>query len=90
VLARVVSSSVSPLILSKISLLQSVSHSLFPSIHSSCHYIHNHCIALHCVGVDFKVKYVTIDNKKLKLAIWDTGSNYVSFMFPFSSVLMCI
>jgi Ras-related protein Rab-18 len=25
------------------------------------------------VGVDFKVKYVTVDGKKLKLAIWDTG-----------------
>lgn len=24
-------------------------------------------------GVDFKVKYVTIGGKKLKLAIWDTG-----------------
>ncbi|KAJ0748537.1 putative small GTP-binding protein [Helianthus annuus] len=26
------------------------------------------------IGVDFKVKYVTINGKKLKLAIWDTGS----------------
>ncbi|CAB4308965.1 unnamed protein product [Prunus armeniaca] len=24
------------------------------------------------VGVDFKVKYVTLGGKKLKLAIWDT------------------
>lgn len=26
------------------------------------------------VGVDFKVKHVTIGGKKLKLAIWDTGN----------------
>lgn len=25
-------------------------------------------------GVDFKVKYVTVGGKKLKLAIWDTGN----------------
>ena len=25
------------------------------------------------LGVDFKVKYLTIGEKKLKLAIWDTG-----------------
>ncbi|WJX40872.1 Ras-related protein rabc1 [Trifolium repens] len=25
------------------------------------------------IGVDFKVKYVTVDGKKLKLAIWDTA-----------------
>ncbi|MBA0779710.1 hypothetical protein Gotri_003924 [Gossypium trilobum] len=27
-----------------------------------------------CVGVDFKVKYVNAGDKKLKLAIWDTGN----------------
>lgn len=33
-------------------------------------------------GVDFKVKYVTIGGKKLKLAIWDTGNIlYVSHFF---------
>lgn len=26
------------------------------------------------VGVDFKVKHVTLEGKKLKLAIWDTGN----------------
>ncbi|GJT01986.1 Ras-related protein RabC1-like protein [Tanacetum coccineum] len=26
------------------------------------------------IGVDFKVKYVTVEGKKLKLAIWDTGN----------------
>lgn len=26
------------------------------------------------IGVDFKVKFVTINGKKLKLAIWDTGN----------------
>ena len=25
------------------------------------------------IGVDFKVKHVTLGGKKLKLAIWDTG-----------------
>lgn len=25
------------------------------------------------LGVDFKIKYVTVGGKKLKLAIWDTG-----------------
>ena len=28
-------------------------------------------------GVDFKVKYVTMGGKKLKLAIWDTGIHFV-------------
>ncbi|KAL0323294.1 UNVERIFIED_CONTAM: Ras-related protein RABC1 [Sesamum angustifolium] len=27
------------------------------------------------IGVDFKVKHVTVGGKKLKLAIWDTGMN---------------
>lgn len=31
----------------------------------------------HDAGVDFKVKYVTIGGKKLKLAIWDTGNVHV-------------
>ncbi|KAL5188575.1 Ras-related protein RABC1 [Glycine soja] len=29
------------------------------------------------IGVDFKVKYVTMGGKKLKLAIWDTGIHFV-------------
>lgn len=32
-------------------------------------------LLLSCVGVDFKVKYVDVGGKKLKLAIWDTGNN---------------
>lgn len=31
-------------------------------------------ISVNFVGVDFKVKHVTIGGKKLKLAIWDTGN----------------
>ncbi|KAJ0096352.1 hypothetical protein Patl1_27962 [Pistacia atlantica] len=27
------------------------------------------------IGVDFKVKYVNVGGKKLKLAIWDTGND---------------
>ena len=34
-------------------------------------------------GVDFKVKYVTIGGKKLKLAIWDTGKNLYLFIYVF-------
>jgi hypothetical protein len=35
-------------------------------------------------GVDFKVKYVNVGGKKLKLAIWDTGNfKIVSCAFPF-------
>jgi len=30
-------------------------------------------LLLSITGVDFKVKYVTIEGKRLKLAIWDTG-----------------
>ncbi|VVB16978.1 unnamed protein product [Arabis nemorensis] len=30
------------------------------------------------IGVDFKVKYLTIGDKKLKLAIWDTGDPLIS------------
>lgn len=39
------------------------------------------------VGVDFKVKHVTVDGKKLKLAIWDTGnaSNDIRVHEPCSS-----
>lgn len=32
------------------------------------------------VGVDFKVKYVAIGGKKLKLAIWDTGIHMYLFI----------
>lgn len=28
-------------------------------------------------GVDFKIKYVTLGGKKLKLAIWDTGNVFL-------------
>lgn len=39
-------------------------------------------LLLSTTGVDFKVKYVTIEGKKLKLAIWDTGMYaYYSFSF---------
>lgn len=31
-------------------------------------------------GVDFKVKYVNVGGKKLKLAIWDTGNSKCVFM----------
>jgi hypothetical protein len=31
-------------------------------------------------GVDFKVKYVNVGGKKLKLAIWDTGNSKRVFM----------
>lgn len=37
---------------------------------------------LFCLGVDFKVKYLTIGEKKLKLAIWDTGER--------SKLLLCV
>lgn len=41
----------------------------------------------HDAGVDFKVKYVTVGGKKLKLAIWDTGNvplvNLVSLKVKF-------
>lgn len=30
-------------------------------------------------GVDFKVKYVTLGGKKLKLAIWDTGTKSIKW-----------
>ncbi|KAL8215645.1 hypothetical protein R6Q57_022482 [Mikania cordata] len=29
------------------------------------------------IGVDFKVNYVNISGKKLKLAIWDTGNFFI-------------
>lgn len=35
------------------------------------------------VGVDFKVKYVTLGGKKLKLAIWDTGNPKSPLIFKF-------
>lgn len=31
-------------------------------------------------GVDFKVKYVNVGDKKLKLAIWDTGNQSGIFL----------
>ena len=34
------------------------------------------------VGVDFKVKHVTIGGKKLKLAIWDTGNSPALLLLP--------
>lgn len=37
-------------------------------------------------GVDFKVKYVTMGGKKLKLAIWDTGIHFV--VIPFMITLL--
>jgi len=37
---------------------------------------------IHDAGVDFKVKYVTMGGKKLKLAIWDTGNvQFVNYNF---------
>jgi len=33
------------------------------------------------VGVDFKVKYLNMDGKKLKLAIWDTGVHLCLFIY---------
>ncbi|KAL3016627.1 hypothetical protein AAZX31_06G224400 [Glycine max] len=38
------------------------------------------------IGVDFKVKYVTMGGKKLKLAIWDTGIHFV--VIPFMITLL--
>jgi len=32
------------------------------------------------VGVDFKVKYLTMEGKRLKLAIWDTGVHLLCFI----------
>lgn len=28
------------------------------------------------VGVDFKIKFLTVADKKLKLTIWDTGKDF--------------
>lgn len=37
------------------------------------------------LGVDFKVKFVDIGGKKLKLAIWDTGNPSISvYLFVMS------
>jgi hypothetical protein len=33
--------------------------------------------------VDFKVKYLTIGEKKLKLAIWDTGERSILLLLLF-------
>jgi hypothetical protein len=43
----------------------------------------------HNAGVDFKVKYVTLGGKKLKLAIWDTGKRdmLIQFLESQSSVI---
>ncbi|KAL5175882.1 Ras-related protein RABC1 [Glycine soja] len=38
------------------------------------------------IGVDFKVKYVMMGGKKLKLAIWDTGIHFV--VIPFMITLL--
>jgi len=38
---------------------------------------------LFCLGVDFKVKYLTIGEKKLKLAIWDTGERSILLLLLF-------
>jgi hypothetical protein len=57
--------------------------SLIPSIALSFHSFIIH-LFITITGVDFKVKYLTMGGKKLKLAIWDTGM-YVcySLSFPF-------
>lgn len=83
-LARAVSSSASLPIHSKTCLLPSVCisflslRSTFPlnfvRISATCNLF---VFGFHflCVGVDFKVKYVNLGGKKLKLAIWDTGKS---------------
>ena len=39
------------------------------------------------IGVDFKLKMITVDEKRLKLTIWDTGKNGLSAMLCTSSKL---
>jgi hypothetical protein len=58
--------------------------SLIPSIALSFHSFIIH-LFITITGVDFKVKYLTMGGKKLKLAIWDTGMYvcYYSLSFPF-------
>jgi hypothetical protein len=41
------------------------------------------CSLLSYAGVDFKVKYVSVGGKKLKLAIWDTGNSKCVAISPF-------
>ncbi|KAB2006938.1 hypothetical protein ES319_D11G382200v1 [Gossypium barbadense] len=31
------------------------------------------------IGVDFKIKFLTVGGKRLKLTIWDTGNIYIHF-----------
>lgn len=40
-------------------------------------------LASHCLGVDFKVKTITVDGNKAKLAIWVSDK-----LFSFSSVTL--
>jgi len=62
----------------------------FPFIPFNSMYMHALSdLLLSTTGVDFKVKYVTIEGKKLKLAIWDTGM-YVCLLFTFLSFLLFI
>lgn len=43
------------------------------------------------VGVDFKIKHVTVGGKKLKLAIWDTGILFFIFISRFHDVsFLCL
>ena len=32
------------------------------------------------LGVDFKIKFLTVSGKKLKLTIWDTGNIFVAIL----------
>lgn len=40
--------------------------------------------ASHCLGVDFKVKTITVDGNKAKLAIWVSDK-----LYSLSSVFLC-
>lgn len=36
------------------------------------------------LGVDFKIKLLTVGGKRLKLTIWDTGMKFMLILFYFS------
>lgn len=96
-LARVVFFSVSPQMLLKIShpllvlwlfLLWFVYYcTVYP-------FIMHLCVSFELImppaGVDFKVKYVTMGGKKLKLAIWDTGICSLVLFVNYSFTLLLL
>jgi hypothetical protein len=40
------------------------------------------------IGVEFGARMITIDNKPIKLQIWDTVPTFLSLFFPGSTMLL--